>query len=96
MINDLFSYFVYFWNEQTQFINDFSSISQNYSTWKGNAFEIFVFNNHYLIPDYLKIPNKTNINFYLNWLSKSDVIRNKKSKTMKIQSQIDFSYERNL
>ena len=75
-INDLFSYFVYYWGN--------SKIEENFNTprfntWKGLAFEIFIFNQYKIL-----LENKTNSELLLNVKTETRL----KDKT-KIINQID-------
>lgn len=75
-INDLFSYFVYYW-ENSKIEENFNT--PRFNTWKGLAFEIFIFNQYKIL-----LENKTNSELLLNVKTETRL----KNKT-KIINQID-------
>lgn len=83
-INHLLSYFIYYWiynKENNRKINQLYEFNQDFSTWKGNALEIFLANNLNTILKELNI-NKGTVDYYLNFLVKDE--------STKIASQIDL------
>lgn len=95
MIGDLFTYFVYFWGQKKN-IKAFHLYGQEYSTWKGSAFEILLLLNQHLIkPALFKHHESVSTQYYLNWLTKQENTDNRKIKTGKIKSQIDILLKAN-
>lgn len=90
MIADMFIYFTYYWNNKIKLFNSFN---QDYSTWKGMAFELLVILNQDLINKKSGLFNSDNINinYYINWLSKQQKTNNRSKN--KIKSQVDILVE---
>lgn len=63
ILNDLFAYFEYFWDGKNFKNNNY------YNNWKGNAFEIFIFNHFKEICEHSNIEFNED-NLFLNWKNK--------------------------
>lgn len=88
-INHPLSYFIYYWFDEKSKINWLSNLDQDFSTWKGNAFEIFLSSNQdFLIHDLFDL-DLNNPDIFLNWLY---IEYKKKNNGFKkeIKSQIDL------
>lgn len=91
ILNDLFAYFEYYW--ETKNVID----STDYNNWKGNAFEIFVFNHFEHFCHKLNIPFNKN-NLFLNWKKKNyqiDLLYKEMSKKQNIYHVIECKYNQN-
>ena len=87
MITDPFLFFMYYWFENN--VNSsFLQLDQNYSTWKGSAFEICLIANKHLFADVLST-ELSNLQIMLNWMSNKELAANRKNKTPVHQSQVD-------
>lgn len=87
-INHSLSYFIYYWFDEKSKINWLSNLDQDFSTWKGNAFEIFLSSNQSFLIDNLPLEHQ-HPDVFLNWLY---VEYKKKGKGFKknVKAQIDL------
>ena len=87
MITDPFLFFMYYWFENN--VNSsFLQLDQNYSIWKGSAFEICLIANKHLFADVLST-ELSNLQIMLNWMSNKELAVNRKNKMPVHNSQVD-------
>ena len=90
MITDPFLFFMYYWFENNA-NSSFLQLDQNYSTWKGSAFEICLIANKHLFADVLETDSQlSNLQIMLNWMSNKELSANRKNKQPIYHSQVDI------
>lgn len=90
MITDPFLFFMYYWFENNA-NSSFLQLDQNYSTWKGSAFEICLIANKHLFADVLGTDSQlSNLQIMLNWMSNKELSANRKNKQPIYHSQVDI------
>lgn len=71
-INDLFCFFTYYWNKNKNYLD---TSSHKYNNWKGIAFELLIFNQFFIIAEYLNLPmNDAEIIINYNEIKQIDLL----------------------